>query len=907
MRTTAAASVLGLLALVGTAHGQVRAWANPVNGNWSVAANWMPMDVPNTLGESALLGLSGAYAVTLDTPVLTTIASLGLVAGPRLDIAPFTELVIGGGGPGAVSNDGLIRLNPSASAFNAVLTFGASGSIGGSGTLQLIGGFDDAQLNAPAGVVITNEASHTIEGAGQINAEMVNDGVLRAENLGFGNALEINGFITNNSGMVASANAELQIRATEIDQTGGGTLDAGAGTLVFFQNTDSVIRSGVIESTDGGTIVRRPGTTTFEDVELLSDLSIDPSGTVRVTGSGLTNEGTIFVNDTTSAFNSAVVFVDSGELRGSGTLFLGGGGDDAQLNTEPGAVIQHAGPHTIAGTGQLNAALVNDGTVRAEAASFGNALTLRGEDKANRSRFLSSTGATLEIGPITIDQNGGGVIDAADGSVVFLSGNNSAIVRGVIRASAGGTVRRQAGTTVLDGVTLEDLFIIDPTGTVRVTASGLTNNGRIDINPTSSAFNGILIADGPAALDGTGTIVLGGGGDDASIDSEAGASFTQGAGHTIEGGGRITAALVNNGLVRAAVTPFANTLELVGEDKVNNSVMGASQGATLLIGGIDLTQNAGAALRSNDGLIVFANATDSAVSGGSIDGSARRDAGRTTLDGVTLTGTIDIQPTGTIAVGPNGLLNNGMLIVNNTNSAFNGIVSFPGDATLGGFGTTLLGGGSDDSQIRAEPGATGTIGPGQVIAGEGQLAGSLVVEGAISIGLSSGSAGELFLAPLEPGDGLTLTSTSSVDVDLISPANHDQFARNNSGYAVNLGGTLNAFVNPAYSPRLGDEFDIVELGGPVTGAFGTFNIAGVPAGYAFVEVVRANEYVLRVINSTCAADLAEPYGSLTFADISSFLAAFNAGEPPADLAAPFGQYTFADIASFLGSFAAGCP
>ncbi len=55
------------------------------------------------------------------------------------------------------------------------------------------------------------------------------------------------------------------------------------------------------------------------------------------------------------------------------------------------------------------------------------------------------------------------------------------------------------------------------------------------------------------------------------------------------------------------------------------------------------------------------------------------------------------------------------------------------------------------------------------------------------------------------------------------------------------------------------------------------------------------------------ADFAEPFGDLTFADITAFLAAFNAGGRPADLAEPFGQLTFADITAFLAAFAAGCP
>ncbi len=80
------------------------------------------------------------------------------------------------------------------------------------------------------------------------------------------------------------------------------------------------------------------------------------------------------------------------------------------------------------------------------------------------------------------------------------------------------------------------------------------------------------------------------------------------------------------------------------------------------------------------------------------------------------------------------------------------------------------------------------------------------------------------------------------------------------------------------------------------------------------NVVEAAVDAIRVTVSSCtdpagcnAADLAEPFGSLTFADISAFLAAFSSQDPAADLAAPAGQYTFADISAFLAAFSAGCP
>ncbi len=55
------------------------------------------------------------------------------------------------------------------------------------------------------------------------------------------------------------------------------------------------------------------------------------------------------------------------------------------------------------------------------------------------------------------------------------------------------------------------------------------------------------------------------------------------------------------------------------------------------------------------------------------------------------------------------------------------------------------------------------------------------------------------------------------------------------------------------------------------------------------------------------ADLAEPFGSLDFSDVTAFLTAFGAMDPAADLAEPVGQFDFSDVVAFLGLFGAGCP
>jgi hypothetical protein len=60
------------------------------------------------------------------------------------------------------------------------------------------------------------------------------------------------------------------------------------------------------------------------------------------------------------------------------------------------------------------------------------------------------------------------------------------------------------------------------------------------------------------------------------------------------------------------------------------------------------------------------------------------------------------------------------------------------------------------------------------------------------------------------------------------------------------------------------------------------------------------------IGIPCQADLAEPFGVLDLADISTFVAAFVALDPAADLTGD-GLFDLTDLTAFVTSFLAGCP
>jgi hypothetical protein len=86
------------------------------------------------------------------------------------------------------------------------------------------------------------------------------------------------------------------------------------------------------------------------------------------------------------------------------------------------------------------------------------------------------------------------------------------------------------------------------------------------------------------------------------------------------------------------------------------------------------------------------------------------------------------------------------------------------------------------------------------------------------------------------------------------------------------------------------------------------NDAGQVAFAAFLQNGTIGVWVATpMLDQPCPADLAAPFGTLNFFDITEFLSLFNAQDPAADFSEPAGVFNFFDVTAFLGAFNAGCP
>ncbi len=61
------------------------------------------------------------------------------------------------------------------------------------------------------------------------------------------------------------------------------------------------------------------------------------------------------------------------------------------------------------------------------------------------------------------------------------------------------------------------------------------------------------------------------------------------------------------------------------------------------------------------------------------------------------------------------------------------------------------------------------------------------------------------------------------------------------------------------------------------------------------------------VTGCTAADLAAPFGQLTFFDVAAYLDAYNAGDTAADLAEPLGTLNVFDLMAYINLYNAGCP
>jgi hypothetical protein len=585
-----------------------------------------------------------------------------------------------------IVNNGQILVNSDLGGANAYLHAYNGALFDGTGEvlLQTAGDPDDAYINTYY-TTMTNGENHTIRGGGRIHANMVNNGLIRADRPGdplwlFTTAK------TNNATMEAIDGGELVIGTGAITQGASGVIRADAAKVAF--TTSAAITGGYLETVNGGEFECQ-AIASLTNVNSQAQINI-PNGQGLEVHSGMINDGQILIHSDSGEGNSYFQFWNNPLLEGTGEILMRSEGDSEDATIHSYYCVGTQGPnHTIRGSGTIHGAMTNDGTIRADDPSV--PLYLATSAKTNNGIMEATNAATLAITSGAITQGPSGVIRADNGTVALQS--YASITGGTFASSNGGTIECQAVASVTSIDNQAQINILNGQG-LQV-HSGMINDGQILIHSDSGEGNSYFQFWNNPLLEGTGEILMRSEGDseDATIHSYY-AIGTQGPDHTIRGSGTIHGAITNNGTIRA--DDPNEPLHLATNTKTNNGVIEAVEGAELVLWNGIVTQGETGVFRADSAIVALS--TSAKIIGGSLETVNTgiiecRDTA--TLRLVTNYGDVHI-PSGLTLDCEVGITNHGRIIVNSDHGGSGtALRARDSNAAIEGTGEIILQAGAD--------------------------------------------------------------------------------------------------------------------------------------------------------------------------------------------------------------------
>jgi T5SS/PEP-CTERM-associated repeat protein len=451
--------------------------------------------------------------------------------------------------------------------------------------------------------------SLTLGGASNGHTSELTDGgvaqtltITTAMNVGVTGALELTGGSTVMAG-AASSN--------------GGIIDLFGGTLNI---SGDVTNSGTIETVGlgvGNKITISGLVTNSGTFELLG------SGDMASIGGGLTNAGTVDV------FNGSTLNL-SGDVTNSGTIETSGSDVSnkitisGSLTNQSGGELSLSGPVAMATLGSLS----NAGSVDVE---NGSTLQINGDANNSGSIVTNRNGVS---GGNTINITG--TLTQTDSATLVLNGPGDTVATGALMNAGAVYVDGGSTLTVAGDETNSSAGFLDLDGHSTLTITGnVDNSGYTSANLFGSGGHNTLTISGMLTNEATGTLILLGPGDIASI---------------------------GNGVVSAGVleADSGSTLTITGN--VDNSGLLYASGFGGGSGGDTITINGTLTNESNAYFVLFGPGDTASISNGvSNAGFLDADGGST----LTMTGNVDnsgyISTTGFGSVGNNTLIISGTL------------------------------------------------------------------------------------------------------------------------------------------------------------------------------------------------------------------------------------------------------
>ncbi len=776
----------------------------------------------------------------------------------------------------SLNNNGTITINPTGNISATQLIFLDSMTVTGDGTFLLAAPSTRARIQTAVGETVTMNPMLTIRGEGRIEASMVNNGLISSDTV---EILMINNDKTNNAVMEAINGAVMEFNGITTTQGAAGVIQAdGIGSQVEVRG--STIIGGSLDSFNGAD-VSIDTSSTLDSVDVSGDLNVQNAVTLSIEND-LANNGTITINPTGNISATQIIFNDSMTVGGSGEIVLASPSTRARILTSDGAVVTMPATQTIRGFGRIEAEMVNNGLISADAGE----ILLSTNPKTNNATIEAINASIIEVTGITIDQSGGGILVANDpGSQIELLGTT--IIGGTLSAVPGADVTIDSSSTI-DGVSITGQVNVQNAQTLTV-ATSLSYNGVIDVNPTGNISSTQIHFNDSMTVIGSGSIKLSAPNTRARIETAADKTVTMSSTHTIHGQGAIEASMINNGMIVSDVIGGEIIMNI--NPKTNNGVIQANNDSTLEFNGITMTQGPSGQIIA-DGAGSEIELRGATMSGGflsTINGADVSVDSASVLDGVNFSGLLNIPNGSTLGI-TFGTLNNGLIVVNETANISGTQLRWDEEMILGGTGTIRLT--APGARARLAPGVgvtQGGIGSEQRLEGVGQIAIDLINDGTIAPGLSIGT-----MTATQP---IFFSGVSNFEAE-VNGSTSDLLDNSST---IELHGNLDIQFVDGFNPA-GFWVRTVMEASDITGKFDSVSAPAAPSGLV-TRVVNTGTELL--IGQTCQADL-NLDGGLNFFDVSQFLSDFAAENEEADLNND-GSFNFFDVSVFLSNFSTCSP
>jgi len=580
-------------------------WASAVDGDFDDAANWSGGAVPGASDEAVLAASGAAFQVDVSSD--TTVASLQTAANATLAIdGALFDAAAGTGGfantgtitgeaqsalviGGSVNNAGLITVPTVEIAGDTTLT--------GGGTLAIAASLGDALQSGVSPVFGLTNVDDTLAGAGVLGdssagaLQFTNQsaGVVDATSATSPLIVQSQSAPIVNDGLIeATGAAGLVLAGTTVDDSGGGTLLAAAGSTLAVGGD---IVGGTLKTAGAGSLGVSGGLAELDGgaAAITNEglFDVGAGQTLQIAGA-IVNAGTIALAGASAASVLGVTGAGA-TLSGSGVLVLGDAESEILARqTDVATTFVNGG--TVAGSGFIggqNLILVNSAVGVVDAAGLGE-LTVNtpAGSLANAGVLEASGGGTLVIGATSVDQSGGGTVTAAPTGTVILK--NGAIAGGAIDADGSGVVEIAPGDFTLDGAAqpISMAGRLDISGDADVSIEGTLSVGGELRLPAFAAPAALVVGAPGVVLDGGGSIYLGDVVGNGIVAAASGATLTN-VNTAIRGGGLLGGAgltLVNEAGGRIVGDSSTALVIETGADTLINAGLIACRGGSVSIG-----------------------------------------------------------------------------------------------------------------------------------------------------------------------------------------------------------------------------------------------------------------------------------------------------------------------------------